>query len=309
MSKISPFAIHKTLIGIGGEPKSVKRLRSGDLLIETISDLQTKSFLLAKTFLNSPVTANNNKKRFEYYSNKHIILTFNNPKLPTTVKAGYLSCKIRSYIPNPLRFFKCQRLGHSQTSYRGQLTCSICASVGHSSTDCILEPKYINCSQSHPSNSKLCPKWKIEKKIQEIKTNNNISYIKAKKLMPPQLFQTYAQATKSSPISVTTQTDENITKIKCPPLNVLPPLSSPTKQNILHYSPAVTKASSSHPQLLPTISSITSTVSPAILSDAKENFKEQPSQAHCPRKISKKTDLKKVKPTKNLKDTPIKTQP
>ncbi|GFU84067.1 uncharacterized protein TNCV_679661 [Trichonephila clavipes] len=56
MSKISPFAIHKTLIGIGGEPKSVKRLRSGDLLIETISDLQTKYFLLAKAFLNSPAT-------------------------------------------------------------------------------------------------------------------------------------------------------------------------------------------------------------------------------------------------------------
>ncbi|GFW04712.1 hypothetical protein TNCV_3897641 [Trichonephila clavipes] len=35
MSKISPFAIHKILIEIGGEPKSVKRLRSGDLLIET----------------------------------------------------------------------------------------------------------------------------------------------------------------------------------------------------------------------------------------------------------------------------------
>ncbi|GFX62702.1 uncharacterized protein TNCV_4868621 [Trichonephila clavipes] len=48
ISKISPFAIHKTLIGIGGEPKFVKRLRSGDLLIETTSTLQTKSFLLAK---------------------------------------------------------------------------------------------------------------------------------------------------------------------------------------------------------------------------------------------------------------------
>ncbi|GFW49184.1 RNA-directed DNA polymerase from mobile element jockey [Trichonephila clavipes] len=61
MSKISPFAIHKTLIGIGGEPKSVKRLRSGDLLIETMSDLQTKSFLLAKTFFNSPVTVSPHK--------------------------------------------------------------------------------------------------------------------------------------------------------------------------------------------------------------------------------------------------------
>ncbi|GFX84476.1 RNA-directed DNA polymerase from mobile element jockey [Trichonephila clavipes] len=61
MSKISPFAIHKTLIGIGGEPKSVKRLRSVDLLIETMSDLQTKSFLLAKTFFNSPVTVSPHK--------------------------------------------------------------------------------------------------------------------------------------------------------------------------------------------------------------------------------------------------------
>ncbi|GFX01535.1 hypothetical protein TNCV_3970381 [Trichonephila clavipes] len=46
LSKKSPFAIHKALIGIGGESKSVKRLRSGDLLIETQSALQTKPFLL-----------------------------------------------------------------------------------------------------------------------------------------------------------------------------------------------------------------------------------------------------------------------
>ncbi|GFX77443.1 putative RNA-directed DNA polymerase from transposon BS [Trichonephila clavipes] len=55
MSNKSPFAVHKALIGIGGEPKSVKRLRSGDLLIETNSAIQTKSFLLAKIFLNSPL--------------------------------------------------------------------------------------------------------------------------------------------------------------------------------------------------------------------------------------------------------------
>ncbi|GFX00252.1 uncharacterized protein TNCV_297411 [Trichonephila clavipes] len=48
--------IHKALIGIGGEPKSIKKLRSGDLLIETASALQSKSFLLAKTFLDSPLT-------------------------------------------------------------------------------------------------------------------------------------------------------------------------------------------------------------------------------------------------------------
>ncbi|GFX52488.1 uncharacterized protein TNCV_4325041 [Trichonephila clavipes] len=131
MSIKSPFAIQKALIGIGGEPKSVKRLRSGDLLIETTSALQTKSFLLAKSFLNSPVTVSPHKSLnscrgvisepdllgtsdseiLEGFSDqgvtqvrritikkdstivptKHLILTFNSPKLPNTIKAGYLS--------------------------------------------------------------------------------------------------------------------------------------------------------------------------------------------------------------------------
>ncbi|GFW11485.1 uncharacterized protein TNCV_3810041 [Trichonephila clavipes] len=85
------------------------------------------------------------------------------PKLPTTVKAGYLNCKIRRCMPNLLRCFKCQRFGHSQTSCHGQLTYSRCASAGHSSTDCTLESKCINCSQPHPSNSKLCSKLKKQK--------------------------------------------------------------------------------------------------------------------------------------------------
>ncbi|GFV94300.1 uncharacterized protein TNCV_2267541 [Trichonephila clavipes] len=56
MSQKSSFAIQRALIAIGGVPKSVKRLRSRDIFIETISALQTKSFLLAKTFLDSPVS-------------------------------------------------------------------------------------------------------------------------------------------------------------------------------------------------------------------------------------------------------------
>ncbi|GFU76332.1 uncharacterized protein TNCV_285321 [Trichonephila clavipes] len=248
MSKISPFAIHKTLIGIGGEPKSVKRLRSGDLLIETMSDLQTKSFLLAKTFFNSPVTGVIQVRRItikrdsNIIPTKHIILTFNKPKLPITVKAGYLNCKIRPYIPNPLRCFKCQRFGHSQTACRGQLTCSRCASVGHASSDCTLEQRCVNCSQPHSSDSKLYAKWKIEKQIEEIKTNNNISYQEARTLIASQLSQTYAQVTKSSTATSTTQTDENITRIKCPPLQLLQPLLFVPQPN---KYPSITSVSTS----------------------------------------------------------------
>ncbi|GFU18598.1 uncharacterized protein TNCV_1805841 [Trichonephila clavipes] len=166
------------------------------------------------------------------------------PNLPSKIKAGYLNCKLRPYIPNPLRCFKCQRFGHSQNSCRGQLTCSRCAAVGHSSTDCTLEPKCINCSQIHTADSKLCPKWKTEKEIQTIKTNKNISYFEARKLIAPQFSQTYAQVAKPSIATSTTQTDENITKVKCPPLQILKPLVSVPHPNA---SPSIT--SNSHRRL------------------------------------------------------------
>ncbi|GFW02115.1 uncharacterized protein TNCV_4854551 [Trichonephila clavipes] len=179
------------------------------------------------------------------------------PTLPHTIKAGYLNCKIRPYIPNPLRCFTCQRFGHSQTSCRGQLTCSRCVSVGHSSTDCILEPKCINCSQPHSADSKHCPKWRTEKQIQEIKTNKNISYPEARKLIVTQTSQTYAQVAKTSTATTATQTDENVTKIVCPPLKLLQPLIYIPKASISSSVPAVTKSSTStQAQLLPSTSSI-----------------------------------------------------
>ncbi|GFW43777.1 uncharacterized protein TNCV_4771261 [Trichonephila clavipes] len=156
---------------------------------------------------------------------------------------------------------RCQRFGHSQTSCRGQLICSRCASVGHTSTDCILEPKCINCSQPHSADSKLCPKWRTEKQIQEIK-NKNISYSEARKLIVTQTSQTYAQVAKTSTATTATQTDDNITEIVCPPFKLLQPLIYIPKASISSSVPAVTKFSTStQAQLLPSTSSVTVTSS------------------------------------------------
>ncbi|GFW23800.1 uncharacterized protein TNCV_186891 [Trichonephila clavipes] len=136
----------KALVGIGGEPKSVKRLRSGDLLIETNSALQTKSFLLAKSFLDCPVSIVPHKslnscrgvisepdlltttdaeildgfsdqgviqvrritikKDTSIIPTKHVILTFNSPNLPTSIKAGYLNCKNSPVHSEPSALFQ-----------------------------------------------------------------------------------------------------------------------------------------------------------------------------------------------------------
>ncbi|GFX96453.1 putative RNA-directed DNA polymerase from transposon BS [Trichonephila clavipes] len=350
MSVQSPFTIHKALKGIGGEPKSVKRLRSGDLLVETSSSTQTKSFLLAKTFLNSPVNiiphkslntsrgvisepdllATSEAEILEGFSNqgviqvrririkkdttiiptKHLILTFSSPTLPQTIKAGYLNCKIRPYIPNPLRCFKCQRFGHSQTACRGQLTCSRCASLGHSSADCSLARKCVNCSQPHSSDSKQCPKWKTEKEIQAIKTNRNISYLEARKLIAPQLSQSYAQVAKPSTVTSTTQTDENITRIKCPPLQLLQPLLSvpqPDKSNSVSALSSATQAdllsstSSNAPSTNDMFTSI-GTSSPIIPTSSSHSVIQPPSASNIQdtKKISKVRARKRKKKKKEI---------
>ncbi|GFV38028.1 RNA-directed DNA polymerase from mobile element jockey [Trichonephila clavipes] len=229
MSSKSHFAIQKALAGICGEPKSIKRLRSGDLLIETNAVYQTMSFLLAKTFLNSPLIIIPHKtlNSCRGVISEHYLFTISESEI------------IEGFSHQGV----IQRFGHSQTSYLGQLTCSRCPSVGNASTDCSIEPKCINCSESHHSDSKLCSKWKLEKKIQEIKKQEKISpgQREARKLILLQISQAYSQATKSSTTTTTTQTNDSIIKTVCAPLQTLisvlkPTLPSkiPTVTNQLH---------------------------------------------------------------------------
>ncbi|GBN67770.1 hypothetical protein AVEN_100168-1 [Araneus ventricosus] len=93
---------------------------------------------------------------------------------------------VRTYIPNPLRCFKCQRFGHSKTSCRGTLTCARCAEVGHESTDCTRTEKCVNCKGEHTSFSRNCFAWKQEKEIITTKIKKQISYHEARKLVKSQ---------------------------------------------------------------------------------------------------------------------------
>ncbi|GFS89888.1 uncharacterized protein TNCV_4839741 [Trichonephila clavipes] len=123
MSQESPFAIQKALKGIDS----------------TLTVTPHKSLNSCRGVISEPdLLCASEAEVLEGLSDR----VLPSPKLPTTIKAGYLNCKVRPYVPNPLRFFKCQRFRHSQTSCRRQLTCSRCASVGHASIDCILEPKF-----------------------------------------------------------------------------------------------------------------------------------------------------------------------
>ncbi|GFU07089.1 uncharacterized protein TNCV_3607831 [Trichonephila clavipes] len=141
---------------------------------------------------------------------KYIILTFSTPELPQSVKAAYLYCPVRPYIPNPLRCFQCQRFGHSKTVCRGQPTCSRCAKVGHDSADCKAKERCVNCKGDHSSLSRSCPTWILEKEITAVKIKNKLSYPEARRVVSsrtPVSGKSYASATSKTYASTAIQVD------------------------------------------------------------------------------------------------------
>ncbi|GBN79510.1 hypothetical protein AVEN_205509-1 [Araneus ventricosus] len=181
---VSPFLVEKAITAKLGMTKSTRKLRSGDLLIEIETRKQAQQIFQLKSLDTIPVTVsahatlNSSKgviscgellhvpmeevfkgfkpqgvthiQRIKIRQNgqlidtKHLILTFHSPKIPDSVRAGYIKLKVRPYIPNPLRCYKCQRFGHSKASCRGTLTCARCAEAGHDSSDCKASEKCVN---------------------------------------------------------------------------------------------------------------------------------------------------------------------
>ncbi|GBO37185.1 hypothetical protein AVEN_158775-1 [Araneus ventricosus] len=134
---------------------------------EFVSELEAQKVIAARR-----ITL---KRDGQIIPTRHVILTFDTPVLPKKTTAGYISCDIRPYIPNPVRCFKCQRFGYTKTACRGSSAlCPRCSEPGHEETICQNPEKCFNCKGNHASYSNTCPKWKLEKEIQSVKVTRNI---------------------------------------------------------------------------------------------------------------------------------------
>ncbi|GBM13186.1 hypothetical protein AVEN_228227-1 [Araneus ventricosus] len=130
--------------------------------------------------------------------------------------AGYIRCPVWSYIPNPLRCYKCHRFGHSKPNCRGTLTCARCAVAGHESNDCTAKEKCVNCKEDHPSFSRSCPSWKMEKEVVTLKFKNNISYPEARNLVKARISPAgYASVLKQHLVNNETQTNGTLICARC----------------------------------------------------------------------------------------------
>lgn len=218
---MSPFLIHSSLTASVGNIKSVKKLRSGDLLVEVQTAAQAHLLSEIETLGNVPISVvphgylNTSRgvisesdllhtseeeilenlrsqsvsavrritirRNGTTISTKHLILTFDSHVRPSFIIAGYLRCPVRPYVQNPLRCFQCQRFGHSKASCRSSPTCARCAQPDHSPENCTSPERCMNCKGNHASYSRSCPKWIIEKEIQALRAHENITYMEARK--------------------------------------------------------------------------------------------------------------------------------
>ena len=172
LSKLSPFVIEKVLVGLAGSPKSVKKLKSGGLLIEVEKATHSKNLMKIKHFFNIPTkcvphTSLNTSKgiircpdlsdisvkeiaseladqnvtaarRITFFRDSvsrptnTIILTFNTAILPKYLKVGYLKVAVDVYIPNPLQCYCCYKFGHHERNCKLNQGEHVCRRCGNS---------------------------------------------------------------------------------------------------------------------------------------------------------------------------------
>ena len=109
-----------------------------------------------------------------------VILSFQGAT-PERVKIGYLSFKVKPYLREPTRCFKCNAYGHIAASCANKAKCPRCLGE-HSLKECQNSDaeKCATCdSTSHHTGQAACPQRKIEKEAILLRASKHISYAKA----------------------------------------------------------------------------------------------------------------------------------
>ncbi len=111
------------------------------------------------------------------------MLDFDDEVLPSKVMLGFLSFNVREYIPKPTGCHNCQRFVHIAKNCQGRRRCPRCGG-DHEYGQCNHEqPKRCNCGGNHTVAYGGCEEMKRQVEIQQVRTQNKISYAEAVKMV------------------------------------------------------------------------------------------------------------------------------
>ena len=253
LSTMSPFAIQKGVTGIAGDGVAIKRSQNGIITLTCGKKSQSDNLLKCVSLGGiAPVTVSPHrslntckgvirnwelancdpeevkrnipnivdiyrivsKRDGKEIKTNTLILTFNLPKIPSSLKICYLNVPVTEYVPNPMRCYKCQTYGHTSNKCKKTEICARCSETGHYDKTCNKAFKCINCKENHAAYSKKCPIYKKEYDIQNIRVKKNVSFFEARKQynqIHGQKDMNFANVVKNSvhvtSVSVSTQSD------------------------------------------------------------------------------------------------------
>ena len=178
---------------------------------------------------------------------------------PATIQIGYQTFKTKTFIPLPIRCWRCQHFGHSESSCRGKVTCPRCAQ-NHKYEDCPLaqidvqrtslshdndaDLLCVNCKSHHSAAFRGCPEYLKSKEITKIKAIYKISYAEAadklkekeKSNIPPhpEFHHTISSASTQDPFD---RQDPSITPLFTPLFQLNPTsLPNPSEPSLFSHS-------------------------------------------------------------------------
>ena len=112
---------------------------------------------------------------------EYVVLEFEEEVIPKKVALGFISYSVREYVPKPMRCYNCQRFGHIAKACKGRQRCATCGE-DHEYGQCNHEqPKCCNCGGNHSVAYGGCEVMKREMEIQQVRTQNKVTYAEAVK--------------------------------------------------------------------------------------------------------------------------------
>ncbi|GFO29678.1 RNA-directed DNA polymerase from mobile element jockey [Plakobranchus ocellatus] len=109
-----------------------------------------------------------------------VVLTFDSPKPPSRLRAGYLTLDVRPYVLLPMRCYTCYGYGKDR-SKKPAAVCVRCGKGGHVERDFSADPHCVNCRADHAATSKTSPKFLKEQASLRYKAENGGTFLQARK--------------------------------------------------------------------------------------------------------------------------------
>ncbi|XP_058828053.1 uncharacterized protein LOC131687964 [Topomyia yanbarensis] len=223
------------------------------------------------------------------------VLTFNLSYLPDSIDVGFYPCRVRQYVPTPIRCMNCLKFGHKKDRCRGNRICANCAELYHDETKCKQEERCANCRGSHSALSRECPVFMDEFEIQRIRVTDRVNMkdarrkrrLQAPAVFVPQLNQSFSEVVRHR------SNDMNVQSFKQPQSQNIP------DQTLHHHkkqSPGTTPPSGLHENQETQIRSPTdrnNQLHQPITSNTIDNYSDQPIQQN------EKTPKQQIQPQPN----------